>query len=70
MESKGAEGMKRNFAPALPITLAPLHLRARIAEVPIKLHSTSKGRKIAWSHFWQIIYILRYLTKSGRDTYN
>lgn len=34
---------------------------ARIAEVPINLHSISKGRKICWSHFWQIFYVVRWL---------
>lgn len=36
---------------------------ARIAEVPINLDSISKGRKICWSHFWQIFYVARWLLK-------
>jgi len=36
---------------------------ARIVEVPITLHHTLKKRNIAWSHFWQIFYVLRQLLK-------
>ena len=36
---------------------------ARIVEVPITLHHTLEKRNIAWSHFWQIFYVLRQLLK-------
>lgn len=31
---------------------------ARIVEVPITLNHTLEKRNIAWSHFWQIFYVL------------
>jgi glycosyltransferase involved in cell wall biosynthesis len=33
----------------------------RIAEVPITLNHTLDKRSIAWSHFWQIFYVLPWL---------
>ena len=36
---------------------------ARIVEVPITLNHTLEKRNIAWSHFWQIFYVLRELLK-------
>lgn len=36
---------------------------ARIVEVPITLNHTLEKRNIAWSHFWQIFYVLRQLLK-------
>ncbi len=36
---------------------------AKIVEVPITLHHTPEKRNIAWSHFWQIFYVLRQLLK-------
>jgi glycosyltransferase involved in cell wall biosynthesis len=34
---------------------------ARIVEVPISLRHIAKRRSIAWSHFWQIFYVLPWL---------
>jgi len=39
-------------------------LGLRITEVPINLHSISKRRRILWSHFQQLFYILHWLIKS------
>lgn len=36
---------------------------ARIAEVPVTLRPISKERKIAWSHLWQMFYVLRWLLR-------
>jgi glycosyltransferase involved in cell wall biosynthesis len=36
---------------------------ARIVEVPITLNHTLEKRNIAWSHLWQIFYVLRELLK-------
>lgn len=36
---------------------------ARITEVPISLNPVTKGRKIAWYHFWQLFYVLWWLLK-------
>jgi glycosyltransferase involved in cell wall biosynthesis len=37
----------------------------KICEVPITLRSVTKERKMAWSHFWQTFYILRWLLGGG-----
>ena len=34
---------------------------AKVAEVPITLHTTDKPRWIAWHHFWQLFYVLKWL---------
>jgi glycosyltransferase involved in cell wall biosynthesis len=36
---------------------------ARITEVPVVLRSISRKRRIAWGHFWQVYYVLRWLLR-------
>jgi glycosyltransferase involved in cell wall biosynthesis len=36
---------------------------ARIAEVPVTLRPVPKEREIAWGHFWQMFYVLRWLMR-------
>jgi glycosyltransferase involved in cell wall biosynthesis len=43
------------------LVLEASHHGARITEVPVALNYIPKGRKIAWSHFWQIFFVLRLL---------
>lgn len=66
----GFRAMKKELALRLDLTgkctcgtlvLEANHHGARIAEVPITLHPIPKGRKTAWSHFWQTFYILPWL---------
>ncbi len=42
------------------------YLGARISEVPIEIIPISKARRIAWSHFTQVFYILGWLLKTKR----
>lgn len=68
----GFRAMKRDLALNLDLNgkctcgilvLEANHYGARIAEVPITLRPIPKERKIAWAHFWQIFYVLRWLVK-------
>lgn len=43
------------------LALEANHYGARIVEVPIILRHISKERNVAWSHFWQIFYVLPWL---------
>ena len=40
----------------------------RIVEVPINVQPTSKKRKILWSHFQQVFYVLHWLMKSAANS--
>jgi len=68
----GFRAMKRELAQKLNLkakcTCGILVLEAnsygaRIAEVPVTLRPISKERKIAWSHFWQMFYVFRWLLR-------
>ena len=50
------------------LVLEANHHGARIVEVPITLNHTIKKRNIAWSHLWQIFYVLRELPKPCTGT--
>lgn len=66
----GFRAMKKDLALKLDLkgrctcgilVLEANHHNARIAEVPITLRHIPKKRKIAWSHLWQIFYVLPWL---------
>jgi glycosyltransferase involved in cell wall biosynthesis len=66
----GFRALKRELASKLSLkgkctcgilVLEANHHGARIVEVPITLHHTLEKRNIAWSHFWQIFYVLPWL---------
>jgi glycosyltransferase involved in cell wall biosynthesis len=39
------------------------HLGAKVIEVPITINILNKRRKIAWSHLFQLFYVLRWMIK-------
>ncbi len=66
----GFRALKRELAAKLNLkgkctcgilVLEANHYGARIAEVPITINHTSEKRSIAWNHFPQIFYVLRWL---------
>jgi len=66
----GFRALKRELASKLSLkgkctcgilVLEANHNGARIVEVPITLHHTPEKRDVAWSHFWQIFYVLPWL---------
>ncbi|MFP4642054.1 MAG: glycosyltransferase family 2 protein, partial [Dehalococcoidia bacterium] len=66
----GFRAIKRELAVQLKLTgkctcgilvLEANHHGARTAEVPVSLRPVLKPRKIAWGHFQQIFYVLRWL---------
>ena len=68
----GFRAMKRELALKLNLNgrcicgisvLEPYHLHATITEVPITLNNIQKKRNIAWDHFLQPLYVLKWLIR-------
>ncbi len=45
------------------LSLEVIHKGGRIVEIPINLQQTNKARKIAWFHFSQLFYLIKWLFK-------